>query len=133
MNLWIDSSRLPASDSRRLTSTCMRHGSFFIIPNTANNISEDFGLNNARRILDRYQSQIPCFNDDIQGTGCVTLAAMLAALQVSQVKLEDVRVVIFGSGTAGTGIADQISDTIATETRKSKDEASKQIWYVTAR
>ncbi|KAJ5178556.1 Malic enzyme NAD-binding [Penicillium coprophilum] len=92
---------------------------------------EDFGLNNARRILDRYQSQIPCFNDDIQGTGCVTLAAMLAALQVSQVKLEDVRVVIFGSGTAGIGIADQISDTIATETRKSKDEASKQIWYVT--
>lgn len=104
-----------------------------IIRNIANNISEDFGLNNARRILDRYQSQIPCFNDDIQGTGCVTLAAMLAALQVSQVKLEDIRVVIFGSGTAGTGIADQISDTIANETRKSKDEASKQIWYVTAR
>ncbi|KAJ5813082.1 Malic enzyme NAD-binding [Penicillium robsamsonii] len=91
---------------------------------------EDFGLNNARRILDRYQSQIPCFNDDIQGTGCVTLAAMLAALQVSQVKLEDVRVVIFGSGTAGIGIADQISDTIATETRKSKNEASKQIWCI---
>ncbi|KAF7528079.1 hypothetical protein PCG10_001366 [Penicillium crustosum] len=91
---------------------------------------EDFGLNNARRILDRYQSQIPCFNDDIQGTGCVTLAAMLAALQVSQVKLEDIRVVIFGSGTAGTGIADQISDTIANETRKSKDEASKQIWCI---
>lgn len=133
MNLWIESSRLPANDSRRLTSTCKGNGSFSIIPNTANNISEDFGLNNARRILDRYQSQIPCFNDDIQGTGCVTLAAMLAALQVSQVKLEDVRVVIFGSGTAGTGIADQISDTIATETRKSKDEASKQIWYVTAR
>ncbi|CAG8903419.1 unnamed protein product [Penicillium egyptiacum] len=94
---------------------------------------EDFGLYNARRILNRYQSQIPCFNDDIQGTGCVTLAAMLAALQVSQVKLEDVRVVIFGSGTAGIGIAEQISDTIATETAKSKDEASKQIWYVTAR
>ncbi|KAG0153670.1 Malic enzyme [Penicillium digitatum] len=91
---------------------------------------EDFGLNNARRILNRYQSQIPCFNDDIQGTGCVTLAAMLAALQVSQVKLEDVRVVIFGSGTAGTGIADQISDAIATETQKSKDEASKQIWCI---
>ncbi|KAJ5497463.1 Malic enzyme NAD-binding [Penicillium fimorum] len=101
-----------------------------IVRNTAKNTSEDFGLNNARRILDRYQSQIPCFNDDIQGTGCVTLAAMLAALQVSQVKLEDVRVVIFGSGTAGTGIADQISDTIASETRKSKHEASKQIWCI---
>ncbi|KAJ5690757.1 hypothetical protein N7462_005149 [Penicillium macrosclerotiorum] len=89
---------------------------------------EDFGLGNARRILDRYQSQIPCFNDDIQGTGCVTLAAMMAALHVSQVNLDDVRVVIYGSGTAGTGIADQIADTIATETHKPKSDASKQIW-----
>ncbi|KAJ5983024.1 hypothetical protein N7481_005123 [Penicillium waksmanii] len=91
---------------------------------------EDFGLHNARRILDRYQSQIPCFNDDIQGTGCVTLAAMMAALHVSEVKMVDVRVVIFGSGTAGTGIADQIADTIATETGKPKSEASKQIWCI---
>ncbi|CAG7947988.1 unnamed protein product [Penicillium salamii] len=91
---------------------------------------EDFGLSNARRILNRYQSQIPCFNDDIQGTGCVTLAAMLAALEVSKVQLEDVRVVIFGSGTAGIGIADQIAETIATETQKSKDDASKQIWCI---
>ncbi|KAJ5479858.1 hypothetical protein N7530_005367 [Penicillium desertorum] len=91
---------------------------------------EDFGLHNARRILNRYQEQIPCFNDDIQGTGCVTLAAMLAALQVSRVELEDVRVVIFGSGTAGIGIADQVLDTIATETGKPKHEASKQIWCI---
>ncbi|KAJ5184159.1 hypothetical protein N7492_001775 [Penicillium capsulatum] len=89
---------------------------------------EDFGLHNARRILDKYQTQIPCFNDDIQGTGCVTLAAMMAALHVSSVKLKDVRVVIFGAGTAGTGIADQIADTIATEAQRSKSEASKQIW-----
>lgn len=54
---------------------------------------------------------------------------MLAALEVSKVQLEDVRVVIFGSGTAGIGIADQIAETIATETQKSKDDASKQIWY----
>lgn len=92
--------------------------------------SEDFGLQNARRVLNKYQSQIPCFNDDIQGTGCVTLAAMLAALHVSDVKIDDVRVVVFGSGTAGTGIADQIADTIVTQTNKSKEEASKQIWYV---
>ncbi|KAJ5249915.1 hypothetical protein N7489_000325 [Penicillium chrysogenum] len=91
---------------------------------------EDFGLQNARRILNRYQEQIPCFNDDIQGTGCVTLAAMLAALQVSRVELEDVRVVIFGSGTAGIGIAGQILDTIATETGKPKHEATKQIWCI---
>ncbi|KAJ5760337.1 hypothetical protein N7520_007493 [Penicillium odoratum] len=91
---------------------------------------EDFGLSNAKRILEKYQSDIPCFNDDIQGTGCVTLAAMMAALHVSQVSMEDVRVVVFGSGTAGTGIADQIADTIATETNKPKTEASKQIWCI---
>lgn len=92
--------------------------------------SEDFGLKNAKRILNKYQSQIPCFNDDIQGTGCVTLAAMTAALHVSDVEIDDVRVVIFGSGTAGTGIADQIADTIVTKTDKTKEDASKQIWYV---
>lgn len=54
----------------------------------------------------------------------------MAALQVSEVKMEEVRVMIFGSGTAGTGIADQIAETIATGTNKSKSEASKQIWYV---
>ncbi|EPS32949.1 hypothetical protein PDE_07910 [Penicillium oxalicum 114-2] len=91
---------------------------------------EDFGLSNAKRILDKYQSQIPCFNDDIQGTGCVTLAAMLTALQVSDVKIEDVRVVIFGSGTAGTGIADQIVETITTQANKSKEDACKQIWCI---
>ncbi|KAJ5674458.1 uncharacterized protein N7477_004392 [Penicillium maclennaniae] len=91
---------------------------------------EDFGLQNAKRILDKYQSQIPCFNDDVQGTGCVTLAAMMAALHVGDIKLDEVRVVVFGSGTAGTGIADQIADTIATQTEKSKEEASKQIWCI---
>lgn len=93
--------------------------------------SEDFGLSNARRLLDKYRPHIPCFNDDVQGTGCVTLAALLAGLHVSNVSLRDVRVAIFGSGTAGTGIADQIVDAIATESGKSKEEASKQLWYVT--
>ncbi|KAJ6072739.1 hypothetical protein N7467_010824 [Penicillium canescens] len=91
---------------------------------------EDFGLQNARRILDKFQPQIPCFNDDIQGTGCVTLAAMMAALHVSKIKMEEVRVVIFGSGTAGTGIADQIAEAITTEAHRSKSEASKQIWCI---
>ncbi|KAL5046150.1 hypothetical protein BDW71DRAFT_197872 [Aspergillus fruticulosus] len=92
--------------------------------------SEDFGLQNAKRILDKYRSQIPCFNDDIQGTGCVTLAALMAGLHVSNVKLKDVRVVCYGSGSAGTGIADQISDAIATEAGVSKSDALKQIWCI---
>lgn len=91
---------------------------------------EDFGLHNARRILDKYTPQIACFNDDVQGTGCVTLAAVMSALHVSKVKWEDVRFVLFGAGTAGTGIADQIKDAIAVETNKSKEDAGRQIWCV---
>ncbi|KAI9883996.1 MAG: hypothetical protein M1823_004214 [Watsoniomyces obsoletus] len=89
---------------------------------------EDFGLQNARRILNKYQESIPCFNDDIQGTGCVTLAAIMAGLHITKLPLTDLRVVIFGSGSAGTGIADQIRDAIATKTDKSREEAAKQIW-----
>ncbi|KAL4862276.1 hypothetical protein BDV12DRAFT_179059 [Aspergillus spectabilis] len=91
---------------------------------------EDFGLQNAKRILDKYRGEIACFNDDIQGTGCVTLAALMSGLHVSKVSLKDVRVVSFGSGSAGTGIADQISDAIATESNISKSDALKQIWCI---
>lgn len=129
MSLWTTLSRVHENGSQRPTSTCECCNQFLKTIET-NRSSEDFGLQNAKRILDKYQTEIPCFNDDIQGTGCVTLAAMMAALHVSDVKLDEVRVVVFGSGTAGTGIADQIADTIATETDKSKEEASKQIWYV---
>lgn len=91
---------------------------------------EDFGLENARRILDHYRPSMACFNDDVQGTGCVTLAAIMAGLHVSGLKLEDMRLVVFGSGSAGTGIADQVRDAIAADSGKSKEEAAKQIWCV---
>lgn len=89
---------------------------------------EDFGLNNARRILDKYTPEIACFNDDVQGTGCVTLAAIMAAFKVSGTKWDEARFVMFGAGTAGTGIADQIKDAISQRTGKSTEEAGKQIW-----
>jgi malate dehydrogenase (oxaloacetate-decarboxylating) len=98
------------------------------VPAIAHKISEDFGLQNAKRILDKYRPHVPCFNDDIQGTGCVTLAALMSAFHVSGTKMEEARIVIFGAGSAGTGIAAQIADAIAMETHKSKAEASKQIW-----
>jgi malate dehydrogenase (oxaloacetate-decarboxylating) len=71
---------------------------------------EDFGPGNARRILDRYRGHILTFNDDMQGTGAVNLAAVLAGARASQIPLTEHRVVIFGSGTAGIGIADQLRD-----------------------
>ena len=52
----------------------------------------------------------------------------MAGLRVSNVKLSDMRMVVFGAGTAGTGIADQIRDAIAAESGKSKEDAAKQIW-----
>ena len=71
---------------------------------------EDFGPGNARRILDRYRGRILTFNDDMQGTGAVNLAAVLAGARASQTPLTEHRIVIFGSGTAGIGIADQLQD-----------------------
>lgn len=84
----------------------------------------------ARRILETYRPKIPCFNDDVQGTGCVTLAAIMAALHVSKQKLSEVKIVIFGAGTAGVGIADHIRDAISEERGVSKEDAAKQIWLV---
>ncbi len=70
---------------------------------------EDIGVSNARRLLERYRDQLLTFNDDIQGTGAVNLAAALAAVRATGLKLADHRIVIFGAGTAGIGIADQLS------------------------
>jgi malate dehydrogenase (oxaloacetate-decarboxylating) len=91
---------------------------------------EDFALPNARRLLDRYRPDMACFNDDVQGTGCVTLAAIMSALHVSEVDFTDMRMVVYGSGSAGTGIAEMVRDAIATEGNIPKSKAAKQIWFV---
>ncbi|WP_337914994.1 oxaloacetate-decarboxylating malate dehydrogenase [Bacillus mycoides] len=71
---------------------------------------EDFSSRNARKILDKYRHDVCTFNDDIQGTGAVSLAAVLSAVKASGVPLSEHRVVVFGAGTAGIGIADQVRD-----------------------
>lgn len=69
---------------------------------------EDFGRDNAATILNTYQSRIATFNDDIQGTGIITLAGILGALSASGEKLTDQVYLCFGGGTAGAGIARRI-------------------------
>ncbi|MFT4224908.1 NAD-dependent malic enzyme [Micropruina sp.] len=73
---------------------------------------EDFGAGNAHRILHRYSDQVCTFNDDIQGTAAVVLAAVLAAVRLTGVPLAQHRVVIYGAGTAGVGIADIIRESM---------------------
>ena len=67
---------------------------------------EDFAPGNARRILDKYRGQFRTFSDDLQGTGAITLAAVVSAMRVCGTPLRNQRIVIFGAGTAGIGIAD---------------------------
>ena len=90
---------------------------------------EDFGRGNARRILDQFQDELCTFNDDIQGTGAVTLAALLGACDVTGVKLQDQRIVVFGAGSAGTGISDQIVDAMIRE-GLSIEEAYQRFWLI---
>jgi malate dehydrogenase (oxaloacetate-decarboxylating) len=71
---------------------------------------EDFGATNARRILNRYADQICTFNDDMQGTAATVLAAVFSAIRAAGTRLRDARIVIYGAGTAGLGIADMMRD-----------------------
>ena len=76
---------------------------------------EDFGATNARRILDRYADECCTFNDDMQGTAAVVLAAAFSAVRAAGSRMRDQRVVIHGAGTAGLGIADMMRDQMVRE------------------
>src|SRR5580658_8774940 len=90
---------------------------------------EDIGLANARRLLDRYRDRLLTFNDDIQGTGAVNLAAVLAAVRATRTELRDHRIVIFGAGTAGTGIADQLRAQLRAD-GLTEAEAKTRFWAI---
>ena len=90
---------------------------------------EDFAAENARRILLRYRDRQRTFNDDMQGTGAVVLAASLGAMRLLGQRLRDQRVVMFGAGTAGIGIADQLRDAMVRDGLPAA-EATRRFWCV---
>lgn len=91
---------------------------------------EDFGVGNAQRLLDHYRNKHSVFNDDVQGTGAVTLAAMMSAVGVTKSKLSDQRYVVYGAGTAGLGITKQLRDGIMSIDRLSREEANKRFFLL---
>jgi malate dehydrogenase (oxaloacetate-decarboxylating) len=90
---------------------------------------EDFAKNNARRLLERYHDRLCTFNDDIQGTGAVTLAGLLTATSITSSKLSEQRIVILGAGSAATGICDQLVAAMIGEGCAEAD-AKAALWLV---
>lgn len=90
---------------------------------------EDFGRDNAKRILDKHRENVCSFNDDIQGTGVVAASAVMTGAKVNKQLLHDQRIIIFGGGTAGIGIADQLSD-IMINSGVSESLARKCFWII---
>jgi malate dehydrogenase (oxaloacetate-decarboxylating) len=90
---------------------------------------EDFGPGNARRILTTYGDAYRIFNDDLQGTGAITLAALFSAVKASGVRMREQRLVVFGAGTAGVGIADQIRDAMVRD-GATPEQAGSQVWLI---
>lgn len=91
---------------------------------------EDFGRENAHAILDRYRDYHCMFNDDMQGTGVVTLAAIIAAIGATPIPIQNHRIVIFGAGTAGVGIADQLYDAMVHRYGMDPTEARSRFWLM---
>ncbi|KAF9523079.1 hypothetical protein CPB83DRAFT_863423 [Crepidotus variabilis] len=115
------------------------------LPNTLLHF-EDFGVKNARRILERYHDTHAVFNDDIQGTGAISLACVMAGIGVSRRsraavksptgtsvtndRLSDQRYVVFGAGSAGLGIATRLRDAMVAADGISVEEANKRFWMI---
>jgi malate dehydrogenase (oxaloacetate-decarboxylating) len=90
---------------------------------------EDFAPGTGRRILERYRGKVCTFNEDMQGTGAIALAASISAVRVCGTPLHNHRVVVFGAGTAGVGVADQLRDAMVRE-GLSREDAAKRFWCV---
>jgi malate dehydrogenase (oxaloacetate-decarboxylating) len=93
---------------------------------------EDFANPHARPILERYGDQLLTFNDDIQGTAAVALGAILAAIKVTGTSLKDQQIVMFGAGSAATGVADGLRAAM-TEEGLTEEQARSRVWLINSK
>nr|AIT70131.1 malic enzyme [Dictyopteris undulata] len=91
---------------------------------------EDFGNKNAFRLLERWQNEVCCFNDDIQGTAAVALAGILGSTPLTGIPVEHHRFLFLGAGEAGAGIAELIAYAVHCETGESIEECRKHIFML---
>ncbi|CAL6361739.1 unnamed protein product [Bathycoccus prasinos] len=91
---------------------------------------EDFGNANAFRVLENHRRVQPCFNDDIQGTACVTLAALEAALREQKKALKDITVLFYGAGEAGVGIGELVVRALEKSGGLSHEEAKRRCFFM---
>lgn len=90
---------------------------------------EDFGRDNAANILEQYRDKICTFNDDIQGTGVMMSAAMDSVVRITDKPITEHKILVFGGGTAGVGVSDQILMEMLLQGADS-EEARKQFYMV---
>ena len=90
---------------------------------------EDFTNDHAFSLLHKYRSRFLSFNDDLQGTGAVALAGLLAALRVTGAKIQDQRILFLGAGTAAVGSADMMA-AVMVENGLTPEQARQQFWLV---
>jgi malate dehydrogenase (oxaloacetate-decarboxylating) len=93
---------------------------------------EDFSKQNAARLLERYRDRLCTFNDDIQGTGAVTVAGLFAAMKLLGSTLAEQRIMILGAGSSAIGICDQIVAAMVQE-GYAEQEAKRRLWLVDSR
>ncbi|KAJ1896213.1 hypothetical protein LPJ66_004127 [Kickxella alabastrina] len=94
---------------------------------------EDFSTSHAFGLLDKWRQKMLCFNDDIQGTGCVILGGFISAVKQAGIPAKDQRILFFGAGSAGVGVARQLVDYFVVDHKMPRDKAGALFWFVDSR